>query len=266
MDAACCRTNSTMRTGKSCGPGAPRLALSWRRRVRVFADDGDNKAWSPGRSRISRNTIAQGRPVVRLVPVVLPRAFLLHADHGCGGHPAFPAPSVFDEGDLMEKLGCFIPREREHASSFFAWSILLQADAKHRPETVATHAPRDEVLASGTIPDPHGEEARSAVSNHEAGMQPKCAYTVSTTVIARSNATKQSRLSPHGKTGLLRCARNDNLRDVFDPTSPAPAAPRPAAIPRPHRARPVARPASPRASAPRSRRPDASERGRSAPG
>jgi len=23
MDAACCRTNSTMRTGKSCGPGAP---------------------------------------------------------------------------------------------------------------------------------------------------------------------------------------------------------------------------------------------------
>jgi hypothetical protein len=24
--------------------------------------NGDNKAWSPGRSRISRKTIAQGRP------------------------------------------------------------------------------------------------------------------------------------------------------------------------------------------------------------
>ena len=27
-----------------------------------LADDGGNQAWSPGRSRISRNTIAQGRP------------------------------------------------------------------------------------------------------------------------------------------------------------------------------------------------------------
>ena len=29
MDAACCRTNNTSRTAKSCGPGAPRLALSF---------------------------------------------------------------------------------------------------------------------------------------------------------------------------------------------------------------------------------------------
>src|SRR5215470_5133316 len=28
MDAACCRTNDMTRTAKSCGPGAPRLALS----------------------------------------------------------------------------------------------------------------------------------------------------------------------------------------------------------------------------------------------
>ena len=47
------------------------------------ADDGDNKAWSPGRARISRNTIAQGMPAAPAEPVVLPRAFLLHADHGC---------------------------------------------------------------------------------------------------------------------------------------------------------------------------------------
>jgi hypothetical protein len=32
--------------------------------------------------------------MIRLVPVVLPRAFLLHADHGCDRHPAFPAPSI----------------------------------------------------------------------------------------------------------------------------------------------------------------------------
>jgi hypothetical protein len=57
------------------------------------ADDGGKKARSPGRACISRKTIAQGRPDDPPVPVVLPRAFLLHADHGCGGHPAFPAPS-----------------------------------------------------------------------------------------------------------------------------------------------------------------------------
>ena len=36
---------------------------------------------------------SSGRPEARLVPVVLPRA-LLHADHGCDRHPAFPAPLV----------------------------------------------------------------------------------------------------------------------------------------------------------------------------
>jgi hypothetical protein len=44
------------------------------------ASSGVARQWgqqsrSPGRSRISRKTVAQGRPDVRLVPVVLPRAF-----------------------------------------------------------------------------------------------------------------------------------------------------------------------------------------------
>src|SRR5262249_61192881 len=38
-------------------------------------DDGGKRARSPGRLRISRKTIAQGRPVDPPVPVVLPRAF-----------------------------------------------------------------------------------------------------------------------------------------------------------------------------------------------
>src|SRR5258708_35307004 len=46
-------------------------------------------------------TIAQGRPDDPPGPVVLPRAFFLHADHGCGGHPAFPAPSYNFEGGLF---------------------------------------------------------------------------------------------------------------------------------------------------------------------
>ncbi len=51
----------------------------------------------------------------------------------------------------MEKLGRHAPREREVVSSFFAWPVLR--DARKR-------APQDEVPASGTMPNPHGEEAR----------------------------------------------------------------------------------------------------------
>ena len=137
---------------------------SWRpkagvKSVKRLTGDGGNKVWSPGRSRISRKTIAQGRPVVRLVPVVLPRAFFLHADHGCERHPAFPAPSVFDEGDLIAKLGRSAPRERGRASSFFAWSILLQA-MRRIVRRRRCAAPQDEVEICGTQSDPHGEEAR----------------------------------------------------------------------------------------------------------
>jgi hypothetical protein len=56
--------------------------------------DGGNQAWSPGRARRKplKPLRREGR-LIRLVPVVLPRAFFLHADHGCDGHPVFPAPS-----------------------------------------------------------------------------------------------------------------------------------------------------------------------------
>ena len=77
------RRMTMSRTAKSYGPGAPTLASSPQRRVPRLAGDGGKKARSPGRPRISRNTIAQGRPVAPAEPVVLPRAFLLHADHGC---------------------------------------------------------------------------------------------------------------------------------------------------------------------------------------
>jgi hypothetical protein len=109
-------------------------------------------------------TIAQGRPVAPAEPVVLPRAFFMHADHGCSPHPAFPAPSVFDEGGLMEKLGRHAPRDSEVMSVIFARPVLR--DARKR-------APQDEVGVCGVNLNPHGEEAQSAVSNHEAGLFPQ---------------------------------------------------------------------------------------------
>src|ERR1700757_3059874 len=57
------------RTAKACGPGAPGLALSLR--VTNPQGDGDYEVTDTGEStRISVNTIAQGRPDCFGVPVV----------------------------------------------------------------------------------------------------------------------------------------------------------------------------------------------------
>ena len=69
------------RTNGVCADGE--IVWSWRsdagakvvKTLTRLTGDGGNQAWSPGRSRISRKTIAQGRPDDPPVPVVLPRAF-----------------------------------------------------------------------------------------------------------------------------------------------------------------------------------------------
>src|SRR3569833_3443648 len=48
---------------------------------------------SPRRVRISRKAIAQGRPDDPVRTCGSAACFLLHADHGCDRHLAFPAPS-----------------------------------------------------------------------------------------------------------------------------------------------------------------------------
>jgi len=59
--------------------------------------DGGNQAWSPGRSRISRKTIAQGRPDDPPVPVVLPRAFCCTRTMGAVGTRPSLRPLVIRE-------------------------------------------------------------------------------------------------------------------------------------------------------------------------
>src|SRR6266436_5453644 len=59
--------------------------------------DGDKKELVAGEiTKETVKTIAQGRPDDPPTPVVTTVCFLpLHTGHGCGGHPAFPAPSLF---------------------------------------------------------------------------------------------------------------------------------------------------------------------------
>ena len=74
------------------------------------------KAGSPGRSRISRKAIAQGRPDASAKPVCLRAPSCCNyrtQDRGCGAHPVFPAPSVFEGKVFLQNFGRLAPRECE---------------------------------------------------------------------------------------------------------------------------------------------------------
>ena len=61
-------------------------------------------------------------------------------DRGCSAHPAFPAPSVFEEGEADAKLGRIAPRECGLASStvFEIDLQILPVIASHRARIRAT--------------------------------------------------------------------------------------------------------------------------------
>ena len=74
-------------------------ALSQTRRSFASRGHGGQKAGAPGRVRSSRNTIAQGRPDVRLVPVVTAACFLVAGGPWVRSAPGLPcALSLFEGG------------------------------------------------------------------------------------------------------------------------------------------------------------------------
>jgi hypothetical protein len=96
-----------------------------------LAGDGGNQAWSPGRSRSKplKPLRREGR-VSSAEPVVLPRAFLLHADHGCQPVPGLPCALSLSERHAAAKLGR--DRRRESTQSCQS-SSLTSEQAMHRP-------------------------------------------------------------------------------------------------------------------------------------
>jgi hypothetical protein len=82
--------------------------LGWCQACRRPAGDGDYEVTETGEStRISVNTIAQGRPDCFGGPVVTNSYAFFHCIRGCGcaKHPVFPAPSVFERDKDDAKLG-----------------------------------------------------------------------------------------------------------------------------------------------------------------
>jgi hypothetical protein len=94
-------------------------------RVEEPGETEANKPGTPGRSRSSRSTIAQGVPDVSALPVVT-TACVHHYPSctrgcGCGQRPAFPAPS-FSRATCDAKPGREIaPRECGFTSSPLSW-------------------------------------------------------------------------------------------------------------------------------------------------
>ena len=99
------------RTAKSCGPGAPMLALSFARTS--SANDGGKK---PVTGESSKEAVKPSRRESRIASAepVCSCAFscaVCTRDRGCSAHPAFPAPSSQREGKVDASLGRIAPRE-----------------------------------------------------------------------------------------------------------------------------------------------------------
>jgi len=77
------RTSERERTAKSRGPGLPTLRSSWR--VTSPPATGAIKPGTPGRARISRNTIVQGRPRIAPVEPVVSNSCAFYTAHEAAG-------------------------------------------------------------------------------------------------------------------------------------------------------------------------------------
>src|SRR5438477_716800 len=99
------RRAALMRTAKLCGPDAPMLASSLRvnnPQATVAKEPGHR-----GERRISRRTVAQGRPDCFGEPVVttLVCFFILHARLWVHRAPSFPCALLLLEGRLLHSSG-----------------------------------------------------------------------------------------------------------------------------------------------------------------
>src|SRR6266702_4480789 len=102
---------SSCAEAKSAQPGSINLQS---------ANDGDKTNSSPGRARHKPSSHCAGNaglPPLNLYARVRFFAQSCTRDRGCSAHPAFPAPSVLEGGNVPAKLGRNPPRDREGLSA-----------------------------------------------------------------------------------------------------------------------------------------------------
>ena len=125
MDACCVsavqtvRTKTRQRTAKSCGPGAATVAsihaAPW------WRGNGDKNRRSPGRARISRKTIARGKPGCPGCTCgstrVLFATGLSHTGLRAQSAPGFPCALIKEEGQRDANTQAKSRRENENVCS-----------------------------------------------------------------------------------------------------------------------------------------------------
>jgi hypothetical protein len=85
-------------------------AKSWSAQSALW-DDGGNQAWSPGRSRISRKAIAQGRRMIRLY-LWFCRVLLVAREPWVRWAPGLPCALYCERAGHLNNSDAFVPRER----------------------------------------------------------------------------------------------------------------------------------------------------------
>ncbi len=134
----------------------PKAGATFREMTR---GNGDNKAWSPGRSRISRKTIAQGRPGVPARTCGSAACFFAARGPWVRRAPGLPCALYLpNEGGLIGKARTHRAARTRSVLPFFARPILRDA----RNALLRMRSSR-----ACTLLDPHGEEARKRRLNHE---------------------------------------------------------------------------------------------------
>jgi hypothetical protein len=153
------------RTAKSCGPGAPTLALSFRG-TQFRGRDGGKRARSPGRSRISRKTIAQGRSDDPATPVVLPRAtFYARGPRVRAGTRPSLRPLMISEGGSRSNSGAI--RAARMSTFVFSFSPFLREEG--RDEGLS---PRTELAERA----PHPKFAAQISTSPRIRLRPKAGF------------------------------------------------------------------------------------------
>ena len=155
------QANAPGRTVKPCGPVTSTLVSS------LVDDDSMRRRGLPspiprGERGVSRKAIAQGVPDVFGQPVVTTRVWFfpfhprlrvrLSARHSL--RPLFERDIELQDSDAKSRRGIVE-----------SW---LRSCRGHPSRRGLSAAPQDEAQSRGTKLNPHGEEPRSGVSNHEA--------------------------------------------------------------------------------------------------
>jgi hypothetical protein len=109
------RTNNNARTVKSCGPDTPTLVSRAMRLWRVVAIRWPTSPVHRGEHEAAVKAIARGRPDVRLVPVVLPRAFSCTRTAGATSIRPSLRPLLFRRVSLRHNSGV---RRRENGKAY----------------------------------------------------------------------------------------------------------------------------------------------------